>query len=138
MYSERAQCRKIKNQLNYSIAHLKKALEKLLQKCAPQDVYCQLRAAEGGINKINNTLLKEALITDLAVRINRLQDTKPLSAESAETLAGIQKKMHKVQTKQLLKLELLVRGIEGLYFFFLFLDINFLEPLLQNSPLWFL
>ena len=104
MHLEKWICRPIKNQLNYSGAHLNKAREMLLAKSPPEDVYCQLKALEGGIKKTIYTLLPDALRQDLIIRIHRLLNTKPICPEQVETLKGIQKELSTQDPKKLLRL----------------------------------
>ncbi len=135
MYSERWRVRKIINRCHYTMKNLLKAEEMLKQGRPAQDVYCQLRAAQGGIQKILDKPFTDANRVDINNRINKLFEQENLSPESAETLTGIQKQLGKAPVKQLLRFEKTVKKMEQLFCWLLFLQTDFLEPLLQN-PLW--
>ena len=135
MYSERRLVQEIRNYLGYAKGNLQAARKMLRGKRSPFDVYCQLRSAE--VNFVENGLKKfdEANRKDLTTRINRLLNRKNLPPESAETLTGIQEQLGQASVKQLLRFEKAVKKIEQLFCWLLFLQTDFLEPLLQN-PLW--
>ena len=135
MYSERWLVRKLENYIGYTIGNLKAAKKMLRKKCPPQHVFCQLRSAEANLAENISKIFDEANRKDLTNRINRLLNRKNLSPESAETLTGIQKQLGKASVKQLLRFEKTVKKMEQLFCWFLFLQTDFLEPLLQN-PLW--
>ncbi len=75
------------------MAHLHKADNMIIEKRDPYDVYCQLRAVEGSIQKIIYKFFDEALRKDLIVHINRLLEGDKLCDKQAETLADIREKI---------------------------------------------
>src|SRR4051812_41912667 len=105
MYSERVLCRKIKNELSYALAHVIKSKQMLAEKRPPQDIFCQVRAAQGGIKKIIDDLFFEAVYKNVTMRINALLASPHLSDEQAETLMDIQKVLAGADAKKLLRMD---------------------------------
>ena len=132
MYSEKWLCKKILNRLHYTMKNMSSAEKMLLEKRPPQDVFCQLRAAQGGIKKILEDIFDEACRKDLTQRINRLLQCHDLTAEQAETLTGIRKQIGACTINKLLRLEIKVKNIERHFLFLGLQCISFFNELLQN------